>query len=259
MRREGGGNTRVFRPLICAGAISIKSRRAGTGLPGSPLVSAEGEGEAGVVRAQPLLQPEVVSPEPYFTGSGVCVCVCARVCACVCVCVRVCACVCVCARGYSFNELAPEVFLQRSRVGGTEQARGLRVCRVRRLSVSSGERAPVGVVGESCWLRFPSVKPFPALCTSAFSSSLLSGPARPACRLWPLCRGFVADYSRINQSSRWGLSPGIGILRHCAQAGTHHRANCGGPGRRPRGRPEGRLGPFPREEARSPGQRARPS
>uniref|UniRef100_A0AC11EGM9 Caudal type homeobox 2 n=1 Tax=Ovis aries TaxID=9940 RepID=A0AC11EGM9_SHEEP len=73
----------------------------------------------------------------------VCVCVCACVCVCVRVCVRVCACVCVCARGYSFNELAPEVFLQRSRVGGTEQARGLRVCRVRRLSVSSGERAPV--------------------------------------------------------------------------------------------------------------------
>ena len=172
-------------------------------------------------------------------------CVCA--CECVCVCARVS--VCACVRAYSFNELAPEMSLQRSRVGGTEQALGLQVCPVWRLSVSRGEGAPVGVVGESCWLRFPSMKSFPALCTSAFSSSLLSGPARLACRLWPLCRGFIADYSRINQSSRWGLSPGIGFLRHCAQTGTHHRGELRRSGEEASG-PTWRVGWVPSPERR---------
>lgn len=88
------------------------------------------------MRAQPLLQTEVVSPEPSFPGSGVCacMCVCARACElCVGMCVRACvSCVCVwvCVRAHSFNELASEMSLQRSRVGGTEQARGFRVCPV---------------------------------------------------------------------------------------------------------------------------------
>lgn len=99
-------------------------------------MSEEGEGEEGGARS-------AAAPDGgRFSGTFlprvwcVCVYVCARARACeLCVgmCVRACvSCVCVwvCVRAHSFNELASEMSLQRSRVGGTEQARGFRVCPV---------------------------------------------------------------------------------------------------------------------------------
>lgn len=63
-------------------------------------------------------------------------------------------------------------------------------------------------MGEPCWRPFSLREVFPALCTSALFSSLLSDPARLRAG-YGRSQRFIANYSRINQSNRWGLSLGI--------------------------------------------------
>lgn len=112
-------------------------------------MSAKGEKQRVVVGIQLLLQAGIM--EPSLPGS-----------ACVCVCVGVC----------TFKKLVPEVSLQRSWVCRAVGAQRFRVWEC----VSKWEGSSVGVVGEFAWLPFSSTKTFPALGTSAFFSSLLSGP-----------------------------------------------------------------------------------
>lgn len=115
-------------------------------------MSAEEEKQRVVVGIQLLLQTGIM--EPSLPGSA---------CVCVCVCVGVC----------TFKKIVPEVSLQRSWVCRAVGAQRFRVWEC----VSKWEGSSVGVVGEFAWLPFSSTKTFPALGTSAFFSSLLSGPS----------------------------------------------------------------------------------
>lgn len=87
--------------------------------------------------------------------------------------------------------------------------------------------SPVGV-------PFSLLEVFLALCYFRFFLFPSFWPSLARKQVMATLQRFIANYSRINQRSRWGLSLGIGI---CV-TGHMPGGKCGRPGRRPQGQPQ---------------------